>query len=163
MYYELEEKMSDLKSGEQIVATYQKKKSSKTPPYITVGNGLSTKIFPEEVVVDAFEIFSELSKTQQCLFIDLKNILVAQNMKNYYDKRKVENPNIIILQRSKGNLVHKNIRVKMSQNRNRKVLEKKGVLKQVKPGSYMLNPYVFIPYKDFSEVVKIWEELPFKS
>lgn len=159
MNYELEERVKGLKRGEQVVATYQIRKNNKTPPYITVGNGLSTKKFSEDVVMGAFEVFIELSKTQQGLFVDLKNILVAQNMDNYYSKRKVVNSNLIILQKSKSNLVHKSIRTKMGQNRNRKELEKKGVLKQIKPGSYMLNPYVFIPYGDFDEVARIWGEL----
>jgi hypothetical protein len=51
----------------------------------------------------------------------------------------------------------------MSQNFNRKVLEKNGVLKQINPGRYMLNPYIFIPYNDFEKIAKIWEELPSKS
>jgi len=163
MDHELKEKVNGLKNGEKIVATYQKKKSSNTPPYITVGNGFSTKNFPVEVVVDAFKVFSELSKAQQGLFVDLKDILVDQNMNNHYKKRKVDNPNLIILERSKSNLVHQKIRTKMSQNRNRKALETKGVLKQINPGRYMLNPYIFIPYNDFEEVAKIWEELPPKQ
>ncbi|MCI2282616.1 hypothetical protein L3081_03360 [Colwellia sp. MSW7] len=160
---ELKENVSSLKRGEQLVTTYQKKKISKTPPYITVGNGLSTTKFSEEVVVDAFKVFSELSKAQQDLFVDLKDILVAQSMHNHYNKRKVENPNLIILDRSRSNLVHQNIKTKMSQNRNRKMLETKGILKQIKPGIYMLNPYIFIPHNDFQEVVSIWKELSSKS
>jgi hypothetical protein len=159
MNYELEEKLSGLKNGEQLVATYQKKKNSKTPPYITVGNGLSTTNFSKEVVVDAFKAFSELSKTQQGLFVDLKDILVQQQMTNHYSKRKVDNPNLVILERNKNNLVHQNIRTKMGQNLNRKILEKVGILIQIKPGQYMLNPYVFIPSTDFKEVVGIWEVL----
>jgi hypothetical protein len=163
MDYELEEKLRGLNRGEQVVVTYQKKKKNKSPPYITVGNGLSTKNFSDEVVMDAFKVFSELSKTQQNLFIALKDLLIEENMGNYYSNRKVDNPNLIILDRSKSNLVHQNIRTKMSQNFNRKVLEKNGVLKQINPGRYMLNPYIFIPYNDFEKIAKIWEELPSKS
>lgn len=162
MNHELVEKINGLKRGEYVAATFQVKKDSKKPPYIVVGNGFSAAGFSGGVVKDAFKVFSELSKAQQGLFVDLKDILVAQNMESHYKNREVENPNLIILQRGKGNLAHKNIRTKMSQNRNRKALEAKGVLKQIKPGSYMLNPYIFIPYKDFGRVVKIWEELSFK-
>jgi hypothetical protein len=163
MDLKLEEKVNALKRREQIVATYQIKKRSKTPPYIAVGNGLPTKKIPVEMVFDAFKVFSELSKAQQGLFVDLKDILVEENMKNYYNKRKVGNPNLIILDGSNSNLVHQSVRTKMSQNYNRKVLEKNGVLKQINPGRYMLNPYIFIPYNDFEEVAKIREELPSKS
>jgi len=163
MDYELEEGLRGLRSGEQLIATYQKKKNSKTPPYIAVGNGLSTKSFPEEVVMDAFKVFSELSKTQQGLFVGLKDILIKERMANYRNKRKVDNPNLVTLERSKSNSAHQDIKDKMSKNRNRKTLEINGILKQIKPGQYMLNPYIFIPHKDFDDVARIWEELPSKS
>jgi hypothetical protein len=101
MDYELEEKLRGLNRGEQVVVTYQKKKKNKSPPYITVGNGLSTKNFSDEVVMDAFKVFSELSKTQQNLFIALKDLLIEENMGNYYSNRKVDNPNLIILDSSR--------------------------------------------------------------
>lgn len=161
MDYELEEKLRGLQSGEQLIATYQKKQKSKTPPYIAVGNGLSTKSFPEEVVMDSFKVFSELSKTQQGLFVGLKDILINERMTNYRNKRKIDNPNLVTLERN--NSVHQDIKDKMSQNRNRKTLEVNGILKQIKPGQYMLNPYIFIPHKDFDDVARIWEELQSKS
>jgi hypothetical protein len=120
----------------------KKKKNSKTPPCIAVGNGLSTKSFPEEVVMDAFKVFSELSKTQQGLFVGLKDILIKGRMTNYRNKRKVDNPTLVTLERSKSNSAHQDVKDKMSQNRNRKTLEINGILKQIKPGQYMLNPYI---------------------
>jgi hypothetical protein len=163
MTYELEQSINTLKPNESIEATFRTKKNSKSPPYITVGNGVATKTFPEKVVMDGFKVFSELSKTQQRLFVDLKDILVQQQMSNHYASRKVSNPNLVLLTRDKDDELHQSIRTRMSQNRNRSSLEEKGVLKQVKPGQYMLNPYIFIPSNDFKEIAEIWEELTVKS
>lgn len=163
MNHELEELAQHLKPNQKLITTTEIKKKSKAPPYITVGNGVSTKNFSEEVVKDAFKVLSQLSKAQQALFVDLKDILVQQQMANYYSKRKVKNPNLITLESSKINEEHKKIRTKMSQNRNRQTLEKHGVLKQLKPGQYMLNPYIFIPSNDFEDVVKQWESMSTKS
>ena len=159
MSYELDERTNALKSGEQLVATYYKRKRGSTPPYIIVGNGYSTKAFPPEVVMDAFEVFSELSTAQQKLFIWLKDILVSQNLNNHYAKRRVENPNLVRLDRGKDNEDHLRIKTMMGENRNGSVLKEKGVLEKVERGVYMLNPYLFIPSSDFADVAKLWEDL----
>lgn len=159
MSYELEQQTNNLKPGEQIVATYQKKKIDKMPPYITVGNGVATKEFPADVAMDAFKVFSNLSKTQQELFIEIKDIYVTQNMTNWQSKRQVENPNLVYLDKNKDNEDHQNIKKKMSENRNGSTLQELGVLKKVRNSVYMLNPYIFIPPYDFKKVAESWKEL----
>lgn len=159
MNEELEERASKLKSGDKLVATYQTKKKGSFPPYIVVGNGVVTKEFSADMVMDAFEVFSELSKAQQRLFIWLKDILVNQNMDNFVNRRTVDNPNLVRLDRGKGNEDHLRIRTMMGDNRNGSKLEEKRVLKKVERGVYMLNPYIFIPPDDFAEVARQWEEL----
>lgn len=162
MDYELEEKLQNLKNNEEIEATYRKKKKSQSPPYITVGNGVATKKFPSEVVMDAFEVFGNLTKTRQSLFKDFKDLWVRQAMDNHNNKRKVDNPNLIQLDCHKDNELHQSIKTRMMQNRNGSELERSGVLKKIKKRQYMLNPYIFIPPGDFKEVAEIWEELPTK-
>lgn len=159
MDYELEQQTNNLKPGEQLVAIYQKKTKAKTPPYITVGNGVATKDFPEDVTMDAFKVFSKLSQAQQRLFIELKDIYVQQNMTNWQAKRTVDNPNLVVLDKNKENEHHQTIRTRMSQNRNGTKLEQTGILKKVKNGIYMLNPYVFIPPYNFDKAVKEWKEI----
>jgi hypothetical protein len=156
---ELEQHLDTLKADEQLEVIFQKKRKDRTPPFISVGNGKSSKSCPEDRTIDAFETFAQLSRAQQILFIELKDILIEQNLDNHYAKRKVENPNLVNLQK-KMNPLHQSIRTRMSQNRNRKTLERKGVLKQVKPGQYVLNPYLFIPAHSFEKVAQIWKELP---
>jgi hypothetical protein len=155
--YEIEEQIKVLKRGEQINTVITKTKKDKTPPYITVGNGLSTKEFKEVDVVDAFAVFGKLSKAQQKLFIMLKDILVMQNMESHYRKIRHQNPNQIVLQKCKTNEEHQLIRTNMSQNKNGKRLMEEGVLKQKKPGVYMLNPYLFIPSYNFKETADTWK------
>jgi hypothetical protein len=159
MNKDLEERIIKLKPGEQIKATYEKKKKGSSPPYIVVGNGMATKEFPTDAVIDAFEVFSELPKAQQRLFIWLKDILVYQNMDNHYAKRRVENPNLIKLDKNKENEEHQRIRKLMSENRNGSELGAKGVIKKMKIGVYMLNPYIFIPPYDFQAVAELWKGL----
>lgn len=159
MDYELEQQTNNLKPGEKIEATYRKTKIDKKPPYITVGNGVATKKFPNEVAMDAFKVFSQLSKTQQELFIDIKDIYVTQNMTNWQSKHKAENPNLVYLDKNKGNEDHQNIKKRMGQNRNGSKLQELGVLIKVKNSVYMLNPYIFIPSYDFKKVSEFWKEL----
>ena len=154
---EIEEQIKRLKDGEQVNAVITKTKKNKTPPYITVGNGLSTKAFKAVDVVDAFAVFGKLSKAQQQLFIMLKDILVMQNMEAHYRKNRHQNPNQIVLQKCKANDENQLIKTNMSQNKNGKRLMEEGVLKQKKPGVYMLNPYLFIPPYNFKETAEIWK------
>lgn len=156
---ELEQQTNNLKPGEELVATYRKKKRDKNPPYITVGNGVATKEFPAEVAMDAFKVFSKLSKAQQELFIAIKDIYVTQNMTNWQGKHKAENPNLVYLDKTKENEGHQYIKDKMGRNRNGSTLQELGVLKKVKNGVYMLNPYIFIPPYDFKKVAELWKEL----
>lgn len=160
MEYELEERLQNLKDDEEIEATFRKKKKSKPPPYIVVGNGISTKDFPEDVAVDAFQVFSELSPAQQQLFVDLKDVLVQVRMGDNQAKRTPENPNLIWL----DNLdeFQQSIRTRMGQNRNGTILEEKGILKKIKVGKYMFNPYLFPPVNDFKRIAEIWEKLSVK-
>ena len=159
MDYELEEKKKNLKTSEELTVTYKTKSKEKKPPYIVVGNGLATGAFPEKVSKDAFKVFSELSKAQQGLFIDFKEILVQQQMNNHYKKQETENPNFIRIDSDKDNYLHQSIKKKMAENKNGTTLEEKEVLKKIKNGHYMLNPYIFIPANNFKEVAKIWEGL----
>jgi hypothetical protein len=157
--YELEEQKKSLKTTDELVVTYKTKARDKKPPYIVVGNGFATKAFPEKVSKDAFKVFSELSKAQQGLFIDFKEILVHQQMDNHYKKQEAENPNFIRIESDKDNHLHQSIKKRMAENKNGTQLEEKEVLKKIKNGRYMLNPYIFIPASNFKEVAKIWEAL----
>jgi hypothetical protein len=156
---ELEDKKSNLSSNDELVVTYRKKSRDKKPPFIVVGNGFATKKFPENVSQDAFKIFNDLSKAQRELFIDFKDLLVQQQMESHYGRKEVENPNLIRVENDKDNDLHNSIRDRMSKNRNGAMLEEKGVLKKIKNGRYMLNPYIFIPANNFEEVAQIWDDL----
>lgn len=160
MDFELGQQLGNLKPGEKLVTTYQKKQSGDGPPYVSLGSGLATRKFPEGVSIDALEVFSDLSKEQQRLFIYFKDVLVEQMMERYQSKRTVENPNKVPLSKNPDNELHQRIRSLISVRKNGTILEEKGVLKRIKVGVYMLNPYIFIPpLVDFDEVAKIWEEL----
>lgn len=155
------QKVAEEKSNDEASnPTQVKKLYSKSPPYITVGNGLATKQYPADLSIDAFEVFNDLSRAQRGLFIKFKNILVKQNFDNWIAKNTVANPNIVYLS---GTEDHDNIRAEMSKNRNGTNLEKKGVLKKIKNNVYMLNPFIFIPANNFGSIAKAWDELPSKK
>lgn len=156
--HEINEQINEMNSGEQVNVVYTKTKKDKKPPYIVVGNGGTTKKFTKDDVVDAFRVFSRLSKTQQNLFIMLKDILIQQNMEAHYKRKKAQNPNQIILQKCKENEEHQLIKKLMSQNKNGTKLTEEGVLKQKRPGMYMLNPFLFLPSNGFKEIEEIWHK-----
>jgi len=160
---ELEQKLGDLELNEHYEILVNKKKNDKVPPFIVLGNGKASRDFPEDVAIDAIKIFSKLSPKQMDILVELKDILVNQTIANHYKKRRVDNPNLIVLERNKDNELHKSIRRTMGDNSNGTKLQKLGVLKQLKPGTYMLNPYMFIPPYEFKRVAQIWKEIPTKS
>ncbi|MCP3684807.1 MAG: hypothetical protein GY861_19235 [bacterium] len=155
---DLKQRVQDLKNNQQLVATYEVKERSKSPPYITVGNGIATKAFPDSVAVDTIRVLNELTKEQRGLVADLKDILVEQWMSDHYSNRISKNPNLITLQRKGNNECHDNISKRMSEHRNCTELTEKGVLVKVKNRQYMLNPYMFIPSKDFKQIEELWRE-----
>lgn len=159
---ELDKKLEDLNSNEHYEILVNKKKNEKKPPFVVIGNGKATKDFPEDVVIDAIRVLSKLSPTQVGLIADLKDILINQNIRNHYKKRRVDNPNLIVLDKNKDNELHKSIRTRMSDNKNGAKLQELGVLKQLKPGAYMLNPYMFIPPYEFKRVAQIWKDMTTK-
>ena len=163
MRYQLEQKIENLKPGKYVEAKYEIRKKDKSPPYIVVGNGISTKDYPDELVMDAFKVFADLTSAQQRLVILLKDILIQQNLKNRGARTKADNPNLIKLHRGNHDEVHQEIKSKMGQNKNGSTLEEKRVLKKVRNGQYMLNPFMFPPAEGFPQVLKIWDELPKKA
>jgi hypothetical protein len=78
----------------------------------------------------AFKVFSELSRAQQELFIDFKDILVQQQMNSRYKKQETENPNFIRIESDKDNYLHQSIKKRMAVNKNGSTLEEKEVLKK---------------------------------
>ena len=160
---ELDQKLGDLNSNEHYEILVNKKKNEKAPPFLVIGNGRASKDFPEDVAIDAIRVLSKLSPTQLGLIADLKDILVNQTITNHYSKQRVHNPNLIVLDKNKDNELHKSIRTRMSDNKNGTKLQELRVLKQPKPGTYMLNPYMFIPPYEFKRIAEIWKEMPTKS
>lgn len=160
---ELGQELGDLESNEHYEILVNKKKNEKVPPYLVLGNGKTTKDFPEGVAIDAIGVFSKLSPSQLEILVVLKDILINQNIVNFYRNRRVDNPNLVLLERNKDNVLHKSTKKKMSDNYNGTKLQQLGVLKQLKPGTYMLNPYMFIPPYEFKRVAQIWKDIPTKS
>ena len=156
---ELEQKLGDLDSNEHYEILVNKKKNEKVPPFLVIGNGKATKDFPEDVAIDAIKVLSKLSPTQVGLIAELKDILVNQTISNHYKKRRVDNPNLIVLDKNKDNELHKSIRTRMSDNKNGTRLQELGVLQQTKPGTYMLNPFMFIPPYEFKRIAQIWKDM----
>ncbi len=160
---ELKQKLGDLNSNEHYEILVNKKKNEKVPPFLVIGNGKASKDFPEDVAIDAIGVLSKLSPKQMSIVVDLKDILVNQNIWNFYRKRRVHNPNLIILDKNKDNELHKSIKARMWDNKNGTKLQELGVLKQLKSGTYMLNPFMFIPPYEFKRIAQIWKDMPTKS
>lgn len=156
---ELQEKKQNLKRSEELEVSYRVKAKEKKPPYIAVGNGFETKGFPKGVSMDTFKILCGLSKAQQRLFVDFKDLLVQQRVSNGRRKQDVDKINVVRVENDKDNDLHQDVKKRLSDHKNGTKLEEEGVLKKIKTGSYMLNPYIFIPPDSFKEVAQKWDEL----
>jgi hypothetical protein len=151
--------LPQLKKGEKLVTTTQIAKTSKSPQYLAIGNGVATQNFPADVVVDALELFGALTKEQQGIVLFLKDRMVMERMAAYQSNQTMTNPNAVTLRRSDFEEEDQRIRDLLRAHQNRKTLIEKNIIREIgKKGELMLNPFMFIPPNDFDSVRAIWDE-----
>lgn len=161
MNLELNQQIESLKNNEQIEVTVSKKKKAKSPPYTTIGNGMSTKEFAPELVMDALKVFGGLTPAQQAIVLHFRDVINNANMQAKQHKRPVDNPNEIIL--SKNDLNDQTVQGQLRDNGNASKLIERAVIKKVKIHHYMVNPYMFIPHDNFDKVADRWHNLEPKT
>lgn len=155
----LEDAIKTLGNNEEIEVKVSKRRRAKTPPYLVIGNGKSTKDFKEDVVVDAFELIGKLSKQQLQIFLYFKKLVVERNL-DYYNRGVLdENPNYIIIPSSSLDTEAVEIKSLIRTNGNGKKIEELQIVRKIKANRYMVNPYLLIPINNFSAASRKWEEL----
>jgi len=155
----LESSIRNLKKNEELEVKYTKKKRSKTPPYLIIGNGKSTRNFTEDVVVDAFELVGQLSSNQLEIFLYFKDLVVERNL-DYFNRKAIdETPNYIRIPSSRQDEEALNIKKLIRSNNNGKRLEEINIVRKIKANQYMVNPYLLIPNDNFDKARINWEKL----
>lgn len=155
----IDEAIKTLKGNEELTVKYSRTKKSKTPPYLIIGNGRTTKDFKEDVVVDAFELIGELSKQQLQIFLYFKNLVIERNL-DYYNRKALDiTPNYIIIPSSSLDTEAKRIKGLMRTNGNGKRLVELQIVRKIKANHYMVNPYLLIPNDNFLVAAANWEKL----
>lgn len=151
--------INSLKNNEEIEVKYSKKKKSKTPRYLTIGSGMTSKDFKENVVVDAFAVIGQLSKQQLEIFLYLRDLRVEKDLEHYNSKAINKKPNTVSIPKFKDDERAKQTKENLRKNNNGKTMIELGIIKKVKAGVYMINPYLLIPNDNFDEVAKQWDEI----
>jgi len=155
-YGNIGKNISDLKSNEQLDVIIRKKKKDKTPPYSTIGSGFSTKDFKEDVVVDAFKVIGNLSPQQLEIFLYFRDEVVQKQLDEFRTNIANTSPNTIVLSKSTLDYKTKELKRLLRANGNSKKMIELDIIRKVKAGVYMVNPYILIPTKNFSDVASEW-------
>jgi hypothetical protein len=124
------------------------------PAYTMIGSGQTTKIFPSETV-DTLAIIGSLNESQLKIFLYFRDMIQATNRleSKYPDSRRNLNEVSLVL----DDPYTKMIKLLMQRNNNIKALVDKKILKKGKKKSYMVNPFILIPNREFKRHAAIWQ------
>jgi hypothetical protein len=124
------------------------------PAYTMIGSGQTTKIFPSGTV-DTLAIIGSLNESQLKIFLYFRDMIQATNRleSKYPDSRRNLNEVSLVL----DDPYTKMIKLLMQRNNNIKALVDKKILKKGKKKSYMVNPFILIPNREFKRHAAIWQ------
>ncbi|WP_041962918.1 hypothetical protein [Sulfurospirillum cavolei] len=151
--------IESLMTNEELNVQVTRKRKASTPPYSTIGNGRTTKEYKDAPVVDAFRVIGQLSPQQLEIFLYFRDVIVENALYHRNTKTRNDQPNHVTLSRSSENHAEKQIKTLLGQNNNSARLQKMNIIKKIRVGVYMVNPYLLIPSDNFAEVAKQWNEL----
>jgi hypothetical protein len=154
---EIQAQVASLAKNERLEIS--KTTTESKPPYIVIGNGNTNKTFKEDVVMDALAVFATLSPNQQQIVMLLRDEMVRNQINAVQKKIQLPNPNEIHLSHTVTDEVAKNVKKRLSENRNSKALKEKKVMRKIRNNIYMLSPYMFIPAYKLAETAQIWHSL----
>lgn len=145
---------SDIDKDEDIVITRIKK--SKVPPYFILGNGMKSKYHNEDNVIDALEIFKQMGKPEMDLFIYFRNAIIEQQIESKFGVYTYD-ANVVHIPVSKNHGLSQALKKALSKFYTH--LEELKVLKRIRRGKYMINPYLLIPNSNFEKVALMWQKI----
>lgn len=157
--HSLHESIEQLKADETLDVRVSKRKKSNTPPYLIIGNGKSNRHFKDAPVRDTLRDIGSLSPQQLDIFLHFRDVIVDNHIRSIQAKSINAHPNTVILSSSEQDEEAKKIKALLRANNNAKKMQEQGLIKKVKSGVYMVNPFVIIPSDHFQEVVDAWDAI----
>lgn len=124
------------------------------PPYTMIGSGQKTKMFPTGAV-DAFAVIGSLNKSQLQIFLYFRDMISHKYKLDKKYPNASRNLNEVCL--SLDDDYTKAIKSLMQRNNNIKVLVDKQILKKGKKKTYMVNPFILIPNREFKRHAATWQ------
>jgi hypothetical protein len=124
------------------------------PAYTMIGTGQATKMFPSGTI-DSLAIVGSLNESQLIIFLYFRDMIQATNKleSKYPDSRRNLNEVSLVLDGPHTKM----IKLLMQRNNNIKALVDKKILKKGKKKSYMVNPFILIPNREFKRHAAIWQ------
>lgn len=135
--YDIAQVLETLQDSKEITIKAVDKQTVVYPPYMIVGNGRYSKRHGVKSM-DIVDVCAQLNTAENSVLKFFKDCFVDNTI------NKEEYPNIVV---PAGWDSFDNY-LKKSLEKNYAHMEYVGVLKRVKRGVYMLNPYLFMPRKD---------------
>jgi hypothetical protein len=124
------------------------------PGYTMIGSGQTTRMFPSGTI-DALSVIGSLNESQLKIFLYFRDMIQVMNKleSKYPDSRRNLNEISLIL----DDPYTKVIKSLMQRNNNVKALVDKNILKKGKKKSYMVNPFILIPNREFKRHAATWQ------
>ena len=151
--------IENLKSDEALDVRITKKKKSLTPPYLIIGNGKSSRHFKNAPVVDTLKVLSTLSPQQFEIFLHFRDLIVENTISSSQADTINKHPNTVTLSKSNNDIEAKRVKALLRTNNNGRKMQDLMIIKKIKIGVYMVNPYMIIPTNDFEEAVNEWDAI----
>jgi len=124
------------------------------PAYTMISSGQATKVFPLGGV-DTLSVVGSLNESQLKIFLYFRDMMQVTNKLElkYPDSRRNLNEVSLML----SDPYTKMTKSLMQRNNNVKALVDKGILKKGKNKSYMVNPFILIPNREFKRHAATWQ------
>jgi len=133
------------------VTTKKKRPKEHYPGYTMVGNGRETRRGGKSM--DMFEVCKKLGTAEMNLLQFFKDEIDANKIV------KEENPNIVVPTKSENCTDY----IKRSLKKHYAHMECLQIIRRVKRGTYIVNPMLFIPPKDYQKILAVWNSVSDKG
>lgn len=142
-------------TSDELVTVSTRKKKEPKPSFTLISCGIQTKVFSSSEIIDGLAVFGQLSHKQQLIVLKLRDVMIRHQLAARNIGEKLTNPNKVIIPIDDRAEMKKLLR----DNNNKKTLIERQLLRQIDKHSYMLNPFVFVPYEGFESVRELWHSL----
>lgn len=146
---ELTDTIADMDSDSTYVITRTKREKDKiSAPFTLMGNGLTSKS-SGRTSIDVLAVCEEMNKVELALFKYFRNASIANSIRGEHI------PNIVKTIGDEDMTPY----LKTGIMKTYLHLEELKVVKRMKRGTYLLNPYLVIPSKNSHKAFELWDDL----